>query len=298
MISEIQLSTEEHQRKSLSPENLSLAIAAINTEGYLIVRGVLPDDRLERLRDLLDEEWKHFLTAKPAWRGGGKIIGHLGLMPPKTADFIDPEILCHPIIQSIVSGVLGDGVRITGIGGNVNLPNSVDQQFHSDLEYPQSDKLMVNIPLGDVNEQNGSLDLIPRTHISEQSDQGQSLRANTRNGDVIIRFLHLQHRGKRNLSNRPRYMLGFWQSVLSPERQKDEKICLDPGSRDLLDDCLRQFEAVLQGGAQPVFGPNYFAPNAKGLVKEMIYRFSPSGYGYLTRVLGRSSSKRDRSRRH
>jgi len=287
MISEIELSTQERERMSLSAENLSLAVTAINTEGYLIVRGVLPGDRLERLKAVLDQEWRLFTTSKPAWRGGGKIIGHLGLMPPKTADFINPEILGNPIVQSIVSGVLGDGVRITGIGGNVNLPNSVDQQFHSDLEYPQPDKLMVNIPLGDVHEQNGSLELISRTHTPERTDQEQSLRANTKNGDVIIRFLHLLHRGKRNPSDYPRYMLGFWQSVLLPENLKTEKVCLDPESPDLLGDCIRQFEEAGQGGRQLVFGPNYFAPNSLGLIKEMIYRFSPSSYGFLTRVLGR-----------
>jgi len=264
-----------------------MAIKAIHTEGYLIVRNVLPGDRLRQLKNLLDEEWRLFAKSKPAWRGGGKVIGHLGLMPPKTADFINPELLCNPIIQSIVSGVLGDGVRITGIGGNVNLPNSVDQQFHSDLENPQSDKLMINIPLGDVNEQNGSLELIPGTHTSDGTDQSQSLRANTGNGDVIIRFLHLQHRGKRNPSGCPRYMLGVWQAAPSPKSPKTEKICLDPGSSDILGDCQKQFEEAGQGGQQPVFGPNYFAPNSIGLIKEIVYRFSPSSYGILTRVLGR-----------
>jgi len=234
MNSEIKPSRRECERNSLSAANLLHGVEALKKNGYLIVRDVLPREHLMRLKGILDSEWNAFIQSPPAWRGGGKIIGHLGLIPPKTDDFITPEILCNPIVQSIVNGVLGEVVCITGIGGNVNMANSVDQQFHSDLDCPQTDKLMVNIPLGDVDERNGSLELISGTHMSGATGEQRSLRANTANGDVIIRFLHLQHRGKRNPSRHPRHMLGIWQTAMSAERQKTEPFSLAPQTADLL----------------------------------------------------------------
>jgi hypothetical protein len=287
MVSEIFLTNDEKDENVLAPDTLSGAVDQINRDGYLIVRNLLNPAKLETLRQRLDDEWALFKSNKPAWRGGGKIIGHLGLMPPKIDEFVCPEILSNPIILSIVTEALKDKVWITAFGGNINFPDSVDQRFHSDLEYPQTNKLMVNIPLGDVDERNGSLELIPGTHLDGGEAETTPVRANTTSGDVVIRYLHLMHRGKRNPAVRPRHMLGIWYTALSSGQTHQEPLCLDPASQDIFEDGMAQFNKIGQGRDFPVFQPNYFAPTTVGMIKEVIYRASPATYGLATRLLGR-----------
>lgn len=282
-VSEIFVSDQERRRGGLSSDRLAVSSAALRSNGYLVIRNLLPPHRLGSLKNELDAAWHSFRSNKPGWHGGGKIIGHLGLIPPKTPDFICPEIIANPLIHTIVDDVLGNGVRIVGIGGNANLPGSVDQQFHRDFDLTAADRVLVNIPLGDVDEGNGSLEVIPGSHVPDGDSQKLPLRVNTRSGDVIVRFPQVLHRGKRNPSQRVRYMLGIWLAALTPTRMTVEKLCLDPGSPDLLSDCQSQFDQLGQAGRQPVFGPNYFSPDGVGLIKEVVYRLMPSVYGFLVR---------------
>lgn len=279
---EIHVSDDERINQALTPDNLAAALGFLGEQGYVIVRDVFTPDLINALRQSFDAEWQKFCAEKPKWRGGGKIIGHLNLIPPKRPEFIKPEILGNRIIHSITSSILGENLQITGIGGNANLANSVDQYFHSDLDTPDENKLMVNIPLGDVDEQNGSLELIPGFNRNLESDNGDAIRANTRSGTVIIRYPHVLHRGKRNPSSRPRFMFGVWLSASTPEHQK---LSLDPLSPDILPECIKQFEDAGLPEPQPVFGPNYFAPTPAGLVKEIIYRIAPGPYLFLVNRL-------------
>jgi len=281
-LAEIHVSDEERAKQVLTTENHAAALGFMREQGYVIVRDVFLPDIINALRQAFDTEWQKFCDEKPAWRGGGRIIGHLNLIPPKRPEFINPEILGNRILHSITSAILGDDLQITGIGGNANLANSVDQYFHSDLDVPDETKVMINIPLGDVDEKNGSLELIPGFGRNWKTDGGDAIRANTRSGSVIIRYPHVMHRGKRNSSPRPRFMFGIW---LAASGSAHDTLSLDPLSPAILSECTKQFEDAGLPEPQPVFGPNYFAPTPAGLLKEIIYRVAPRSYLFLVNRL-------------
>lgn len=284
-ISEIFVSADERAAGSLAPENLEKAVGLLDEHGFVIVRNAIDSARLKPLLDIMNVEWSRFHLAKADWYGGGRIVGHLNIVPPKRPEFIDPDILANPLIHPITAAVLGNDAKITAIGGNANLANSVDQYFHSDLDTPDFGKLMVNIPLGDVDEGNGSLEIIPGFAAHPENARTKALRANTRSGDVIIRYLHVMHRGKRNPSPNPRFMLGYWLASAASARDIPANQMLDPNAPDILADCRRLFEGMGLPEPQPVFQPNYFTPTMSGLIKEITYRAFPGAYLFALKML-------------
>jgi hypothetical protein len=281
MMSELQITKNERDLGTIESDRLMLAVNQIHTTGYLVVRDVLREADLDKVEHVLTDAWKDFQTSKPAWRGGGKIVGHLGIVPPKQPQIINTDVLCNPIVWSIVSALMDGDVFLTGIGGNINLPGSRDQSFHSDLTEPDPKSLLINIPIGDVDENNGSIELISGSHLPDQNRTPDPIRINTKSGSVLIRYPHLLHRGKQNCSPNPRYMLGLWAKCLTNQQRKREDLCLDPNTPSLLEDCVEQFNDLGLGGEQPVFMPNYFAPTLLGLLKELIYCHAPTFYRFL-----------------
>ncbi len=291
MVSEIQVTENERISRRLLPDRLFAAVELLRANGYLTVKDVLPPSALDEAHQVLRKKWLEFQNGKPAWRGGGKIIGHLGMVAPIVPEIINVEIIGDPIITAILSGVLGENVRITGIGGNVNLPGSKSQSFHSDLDTPDLNKVLVNIPLTNVDEYNGSIELIPNTHLSEGQPSCNPVRINTNVGSVLLRYPHLLHRGRENQSPQPRHMIGYWVKNLTAEQQVKESVCLDPYSSTLFKDSILQFKSMGNSGEQPVFTPNYFAPTFAGLIKEVIYCGAPELYGFLANRFGNRKSE-------
>ncbi len=295
MIAEITLSSSEFESQNLSPSSFSKALGYLETEGYLVLHNVIATSHLDALKDDFDAAWLRFKSAKPTWLAGGRIIGHLNVAPPVSEHLANSSVLANKIICALSSAVLGPGLRITGIGGNTNAPGSVDQYFHSDVDDKDFDKLLVNIPLGDANEQNGSIELVPRSHkadihFPEPRDMqmaAKPVRINTQKGSVLMRYPHVWHRGRANLSGKPRHMLAAWHESVSQTEHTEKRFLLDPTDRDLFAAHAGLAHSLGSYRTAPEFHPNYFSTGIAGLIKETTYRFAPASYLYLHRQLKR-----------
>ena len=84
--------------------------------------------------------------------------------------------------------------------------------------------MIVNIYLEDTDENNGSLDIVPKSHLFtdfEIDDEGRipekfinhSVRCNLKKGSVIIRDKRTWHRGTINKSGNVRFMVGTSYSL-------------------------------------------------------------------------------------
>ena len=105
--------------------------------GYLVLRSVIETSHLSQLQSLYDDAWQAFKSAKSTWIAGGQIIGHLNVNPPASKYFANAHVLGNKIVCAITSGILGADLCISDVGGNTNQPGSIDQYFHSDVDFKE-----------------------------------------------------------------------------------------------------------------------------------------------------------------
>jgi hypothetical protein len=293
MTSEIQITPSEREAQALSPERLSDVFKLMDEYGYLILRGVIETSHLNQLQSLYDDAWQAFKSAKSSWIAGGQIIGHLNVNPPVSKHFANAHVLGNKIVCAITSGILGVDLCISDVGGNTNQPGSIDQYLHSDVDYKEFKKLLVNIPLGDVDEENGSIEIVPKSHKSniqfpEPADVAASfgpIRVNSQMGDALIRSPHVWHRGRANPSTQPRHMLSAWHEAIPEQNRAINKLMIDPTAPNLFIAYTAHFRELGTLNTAPKFRPNYFSPNLSGLLNETFYRHPPQTYLSMIRTL-------------
>ena len=293
MTSEIQITSLESETQALSPAHLSEALELMDEFGFLILRDVIKTSHLSLLKTLYDDAWQEFKSAKSSWIAGGQIIGHLNVNPPASEHFANVDVLGNKIICAITSSILGKDLCVSDVGGNTNQPDSVDQHLHSDVDFKEFKKLLVNIPLGDVNEENGSIEMVPKSHKSniqfpEPNDVVASygpIRFNSRMGDALIRYPHVWHRGRSNTSTRPRHMISAWHEAIPKQNRAADKLMIDPTSPELFSAYTTRFKELGMLKTTPEFQPNYFSPSLSGLIKEVFYRHAPKTYLSVIRIL-------------
>jgi len=282
MLSEVIPNEEEKNTGTLSAETLSRALGQLRETGYLIVRGICDPEHLENIRGVLDRTWEDFSRA-PSWIGGGRIIGHLACKLPSTRDMVFDDVLLNPIVRHIAAGLLGATPRNLHYGGNTNLPDSVPQMFHSDVEDRTESSLVVNIPVGNVTSDNGAIELIPGTHrrqyahdeILSLERRGDYVRAETASGDVILRYPGLLHRGTSNKSSRPRHMIGLWYAEAGSKRESETPpLILGSDCSDWAEENAAALHYTI-GDPTAALAPNYFPAGFRGAMMERFYRTAP-----------------------
>jgi hypothetical protein len=218
------------------PFSIREAKQAIEDSGVVILKNAVPVAVIDRLRERMEPDTER-LFARGTWGGAGKIRGHLQQVPPRSAPFVDPHIVSNPVVMELLRSVLGEGFFLSLYSANVNTPGSVAQQVHADaghlwfnagsgaskwpLFHPAT-TLVVNVPLTDVDEVNGSTELYLGSHKDTEFEQWvpesqlhryPRYRANSTKGDVVIRDIRTWHRGMPNHATRHRHMLAMIVNV-------------------------------------------------------------------------------------
>lgn len=194
---------------------------------------------------------------------GGQRYGHLNATIGHHAKKILKEIDQKGLLKRIEKEYdinLGDYFLTCAC--NINLPGSKKQHIHRDTNFDDS-KIIINIPLIDVNEENGSIEVYPGTNEIPLSFLDFLLsrkkyppsRVNTNLGDIFIKDSNLFHRGMENLSSRPRSMVAITFS------RKDIASSIDL--------------AAPFGGRKIEFINNWFSNDFRGRVFEHIYMHFP-----------------------
>jgi len=174
-------------------------------------------------------------------------------------------ILENESINQILSGILGSGYYLNSYTCNRNSAK-YNQPIHMDCSHFHSKKvrmisgvgppheLIVNIYLQDTNEMNGSLEIVPGSHMIadvELEEEGEvkeeylnisTERLNFPRGSAIIRDKRTWHRGTKNLSTEPRFMVSLrfnskWlqsRELRFDDRSRDKFLDLLPFSIDNL----------------------------------------------------------------
>jgi hypothetical protein len=253
--------------------------SVFNTDGVLILENLIDCKILNKIKLKMEFDLNDFLSGKK-WIGGGLIIGHINSRPPMGDYYIYKEVLANEILHKITSTLLKSKSINLDYSANINLPNSTRQSFHSDDVENIFDLLMISIPLGDVNIENGSTEFIPKTHKlkfnKNHAKTFLSLHADTLNGSAIIWRPSTWHRGSYNPSKSPRIMLNLKHTALNSNTHK--KTPPLNFSEKTIDRYKNLKEYVNCASKEPieedsVFSKNYFNTGLLGITKEIIYKY-------------------------
>src|SRR5206468_5988442 len=156
----------------------------------------------ERFEALLREKQER----DPFNRGPNRFQMYLPWEPP----FADPLLYENPAVLAVVQAVLGPDPALVYFASDTPLPGSDYQRVHADtrLLFPETTLslpaygLVLNVPLVDCSEENGSLEYWPGTHLVPRKLDLESLaaelpsrRANLKACTILIRDLRMWHRG-------------------------------------------------------------------------------------------------------
>tara|TARA_B100001057_G_C22851531_1_gene951150 strand:- start:2520 stop:3296 length:777 start_codon:yes stop_codon:yes gene_type:complete len=155
---------------------------------------------------------------------GGFLTGNLDLKPSKEIVKIW-EILKELKISEIISELTNKSLNEYDIkyAGNVSLPNKGDQFYHTDG--PKSArKILIGVPIEDLNEIDGPTELIPGSHKQRISYWKfhlkkflkKKIKLVLNKGDIFIRESYIWHKGTKNKSKKLRIVILFILSEKSP----------------------------------------------------------------------------------
>ena len=261
----------------------------LNQQGYVILRGVVDPAAVNSARAKVISEWETFKKDGRLWFGGGTILGHVNYAPAPDLNVFFDAITCQQVLACVVEE-LGAEIFVYGIGGNLNMPRSHHQPVHVDAT--DNNYLIVNLPLGDVDETNGSLELWPGSHRSKLSYSQVTLqkklpstRVNTRAGDVVLRYPHVWHRGTPNNSSVARVMVA---ASIGRKRASDDygSIKVSPRNQEqlVIGKLAANFDVSPEISGK--FLPNYFSTRPIGILRELMCSYMPTAYHAL-KLMGR-----------
>lgn len=188
----------------------------IRLNGYTVIEDLIPLSLISEMRDRFDVLLEQKIQAETSNRGANRYQMYL----PFEAPFADPAVYENPVVMAILEGLMGKDIVCTYLASDTPLPGSDYQRVHSDtrLLFPETTLSLptygavLNIPLVDVTEENGPLELWPGgTHLmpglmdlAALAPQMTSVRLTMRAGSVLLRDLRAWHRGTPNRGARSR----------------------------------------------------------------------------------------------
>lgn len=209
---------------------------SLRREGVVLLDQRLEPPLLERLRERFLELLAEHAGQQPTNRGPARYQIYLPWEPP----FDDPGLWARPEVLEVVQDLLGPDPALVYLASDTPLPGSEYQKVHADTRqlFPEAPLamppygLVLNVPLVDCTEENGSLEYWPGTHLfpppvspsveAETLSGIPSCRANMPAGSLLLRDLRLWHRGTPNRSSSPRphlavvYVRGWYRFEQQP----------------------------------------------------------------------------------
>jgi ectoine hydroxylase-related dioxygenase (phytanoyl-CoA dioxygenase family) len=227
----VESSAAERASGVWSPENRGRALAALRTDGVVVLGDVIDRAPLAALKARMDRDSAELLVFCDGNGGNPRDRGHLQQGPPPYAPWVSSQWVANPLIAELLTAVLGREAYCEFYNGNTNCPGSEHQQLHLDAAHPESaiefgvaqptSALVVNFVPQDVDERNGAVELWPGTHriavptpvpdaaIVERRAVVGPEPGTLRRGDALLRDSWLWHRGVPNPSAEFRHMVAL-----------------------------------------------------------------------------------------
>jgi hypothetical protein len=258
----LELKHDQRGAERLTPAEIDSLKTLFADQGFVVCRNVVPGDRLEHLRTEIMEEFERVEHDKPDFQGGGRFAGHLNCFTGEASRFIYDSVEAYGIID-LVNAIMPSATRRPYVGGNLNLPGSHPQHYHTDRPFTK-EFLIVNTAIVDNNNDNGATEVLPGTHTRFypywkfvlNRVARSPFRVQLNAGDVMIRSSNLWHRGMPNRTSIPRPMAALtWE---------------DGGS--FAEDPFANNEGRI------TFFPNWFKPTTLGRLRERVFITVPQLY--------------------
>ena len=240
---ELAITEDELARGQIAPPHLAAAVAALRSDGCVVLNDIVDRAHLELLRERMLSDLDQILARPDAPFNFN--TGNLQQDPPPFPPYLFRDVLLNDIVVAVTRAILGPGLRNTYYSGNTALPGGKRQPVHPDsgqlwprLEHPTPPyALIINVPVVDMDARNGSTELWPGTHLDTTfsvhdgalripEDVLERRRAvappfqpSVRCGSVVIRDIRLWHAGMPNQTAQPRPMIAmihvcsWWTSI-------------------------------------------------------------------------------------
>jgi hypothetical protein len=195
--------------------------------GIIILRNFLPVD----LIDAMNEQFRNFLSLEVemdekgtplSGRGDNRYAVNVGgLVQQLGGPLNDPRARKNPVIEMLVGRIMGPW-RYSNLIVETPCPGSDFMTWHGDMVRDDAAlqalpkrtlSMKLQIPLVDVTEENGPIEIIPGSHRMHYIEGNAavtglanlfSARLLMKRGDCFLRDGDLIHRGTPNRSNAPR----------------------------------------------------------------------------------------------
>jgi ectoine hydroxylase-related dioxygenase (phytanoyl-CoA dioxygenase family) len=225
------LTREELQSGALEGAKLAAAVRTLRDSGMVVLEDLLDQELVAELRAAYEDQLERHIAAKGGMDGmNQRAFGsnHIGMFLPMVPPFSDVRVIANPIMVQVLEQVIGADFRCSFYHSNTSYPGSGHQPVHRDnqplfgveLGVPHPPvAIVVNVPLCDFTEENGSTEVWPGSHliVDDQPEQAKelearvahlaSVRTNVRAGSIVLRDLRTWHRGMPNNASYPRTML-------------------------------------------------------------------------------------------
>jgi hypothetical protein len=230
-MTEIDVTPVERNAGRLSPDKVEEAVAAVLTDGFVILNNAVDTEHLDRLHERLISDLEALLARKDApfnWN-----TGNIQQDPPPIPSLMFRDVLVNEMAIAVTGALLGR-VKNTYYSGNTAMPSEFRQPVHADtghlwprleVAHPPA-QLVVNIPTVDVSPENGSTEIWPGTHLDTTVTAGKDIKIPLetlearravvppiqpafKRGAVLIRDIRLWHAGMPNRTLHPRPMIAM-----------------------------------------------------------------------------------------
>lgn len=224
-----------------SQYDVATIMGALYGDGIIALKGALPRDWVERMREDIDALFADALSRPGGAVGRGPKRYYVEVHPERIRGFVD--LATHPWVTAVSSAILGPGYRIVEIGFDVPGPGAEYQPWHRDFPAPDETlsgrrltSLAFNITGVDVSEDMGPFEIAPGTQWDAQDgfEHGmfpprtlyprydeRAQRKMPKMGDISCRSALTIHRGTANRSNKSRPVLVL--GVDAPDARNAER---------------------------------------------------------------------------
>ncbi|KAM0261001.1 hypothetical protein ACHAQJ_002436 [Trichoderma viride] len=245
VIPKVHIPEDVRKSGSYPPAVLGKALGHLHQSGIVVLRNTIDVAHLDALNALLAPEANDLAGEPKQHFNFGIHTGNINQGPPLLEGLMFRDVWANSFVLPILSSILGPNPVLHYAQGNTALKTGSElrQPVHSDIDFPHPPvpfSFVVNIPLVDMTEENGAMEVWLGTHASTSiGDQVLTtdrvkgvparailpallhrrraicppVRAFVPKGSIIIRDLRLWHAGMPNRTETPRVMLAFvWQA--------------------------------------------------------------------------------------